>query len=268
MRQFLTPALLAGLLAALILSLVQTFWVTPLILQAETYENGPAPVADHHAAAPDHHAAAAEAKHHHDAPQAEHAHAVAVPEDHHAAGAGHEHDPQAWAPEDGWQRTLATAGANLVMGVGYGLMLLGCYQLRRPQGLRGGLLYGLAGFAVAFGAPSLGLPPELPGTEAADLVLRQSWWLGTAVATAGGLYLLSLRRGWAFNVAAVLLLGAPHLIGAPQPAVHQALAPETLQQQFVLASALVNLLFWLVLGGASAWLFNRHAQAGEMQAAR
>lgn len=31
-----------GLLAALLLTLLQSFWVAPLILQAETYENAPA----------------------------------------------------------------------------------------------------------------------------------------------------------------------------------------------------------------------------------
>ena len=31
-----------GLLAALLLTLLQSFWVAPLILQAETFENAPA----------------------------------------------------------------------------------------------------------------------------------------------------------------------------------------------------------------------------------
>ena len=38
----------SGLLAALLLTLLQSLWVTPLILQAETYENN-APSAEHHA---------------------------------------------------------------------------------------------------------------------------------------------------------------------------------------------------------------------------
>lgn len=32
----------SGLLAALLLTLLQSFWVAPLILQAETFENAPA----------------------------------------------------------------------------------------------------------------------------------------------------------------------------------------------------------------------------------
>ena len=38
-----------GLLAALLLTLLQSFWVAPLILQAETYEKAPAAEAHEHA---------------------------------------------------------------------------------------------------------------------------------------------------------------------------------------------------------------------------
>jgi hypothetical protein len=40
-------------------------------------------------------------------------------------------------------------------------------------------------------APAIGLPPELPGIEAAALQSRQLWWVATAVATAAP----DLRRG-------------------------------------------------------------------------
>jgi predicted cobalt transporter CbtA len=56
------------------------------------------------------------------------------------------------------------------------------------------------------------------------------------------------------------------LIGAPLPAVKEALAPEALQHQFILTSALLNALFWLVLGAASAWFYiraNRSAVEGD-----
>ena len=53
-----------GLLAALLLTLLQSFWVAPLILQAETYENS-APAAAHEHEHAD--AAAAGDGHHHDA---------------------------------------------------------------------------------------------------------------------------------------------------------------------------------------------------------
>jgi cobalt transporter subunit CbtA len=229
----------SGLLAAIVLTLLQSLWVTPLILQAETYENSPAtaPVAEHS------HEASQAAVH-------EHAHEAAEP-------AAHSHDSEAWAPEDGWQRTLSTGLSNLVVAIGFALMLAGLFTLRAPNKTWQGLLWGFAGFATFCLAPAAGLPPEVPGTAAADLVQRQSWWIGTALATATGLGLLAFTKHWTLRVAGLVLLAVPHLIGAPQPEVHSSLAPEALAQQFVVASLVTNALFWAALGLASAWLFSR-----------
>ena len=218
-----------GLLAALLLTLLQSFWVAPLILQAETYEN-PAPAAQTH----------------------EHAD---------AAGEGHHHDAEAWSPEDGWQRVLSTTGGNLVVAVGFALILVALYSLREPKRAGTGALWGLAGFAVFCLAPTLGLPPELPGTAAADLGQRQAWWIGTASATAVGLALLVFARHWLLKALGAVLLVIPHVIGAPQPEVHESLAPEALETQFKVASWLTNAAFWLALGLLSAWLFRRSSQA-------
>ncbi|AIN58905.1 cobalt transporter [Pseudomonas soli] len=218
----------SGLLAALLLTLLQSFWVAPLILQAETYETA-APAVEHH--------------------------------EHGEAAAPHEHSAEAWAPEDGWQRVLSTTGGNLVVAVGFALILAALYSLRTPGRVATGALWGLAGFAVFCLAPTLGLPPELPGTAAADLGQRQTWWIGTAAATAAGLALLVFAHHWLFKVLGVALLVVPHLIGAPQPAVHESLAPEALETQFKIASWLTNAAFWLALGLLSAWLFRRSSQA-------
>ncbi|MBI6896089.1 CbtA family protein [Pseudomonas putida] len=220
----------SGLLAALLLTLLQSFWVAPLILQAETYESA-APATEQH----------------------EHGDAAAPHE--------HEHSTEAWAPEDGWQRVLSTTGGNLVVAVGFALILVALYSLREPNRVATGALWGLAGFAVFCLAPTLGLPPELPGTAAADLGQRQTWWIGTAAATAAGLALLVFARHWLFKALGVTLLVIPHLIGAPQPAVHESLAPGALETQFKIASWLTNAAFWLALGLLSAWLYRRSRQA-------
>lgn len=225
----------AGLLAAIVLTLLQSLWVTPLILQAESYESS-APAEE--------------------IVVAEHSHAGATPEHSHAA-AGHSHDAEAWAPEDGWQRTLATGLSNLVVAVGFALMLAGLFTLRAPGQTWQGLPWGLGGFAAFSLAPSAGLPPELPGTAAAELLLRQYWWIGTAVATAAGLGLLAFARHWALRIVGLVILTIPHLIGAPQPEVHSSLAPEALEHEFILASLLTNALFWSALGLAAAWFYSR-----------
>ncbi|WP_223545074.1 CbtA family protein [Pseudomonas sp. A-B-19] len=215
-----------GLLAALLLTLLQSFWVAPLILQAETYEKAePAAVEMH-----------------------EHAD---------GAMAAHTHDGEAWEPEDGWQRVLSTTGGNLVVAVGFALMLAGLYTLRAPTKTSQGLLWGLAGYATFVLAPTLGLPPELPGTAAADLAQRQLWWIGTAASTAVGIALIVFSRHWLMKVLGVAILAVPHVIGAPQPQVHSMLAPEVLETQFKIASQLTNVVFWLALGLISAWLFRR-----------
>ncbi|WP_395605959.1 CbtA family protein [Pseudomonas sp. B16120] len=215
-----------GLLAALLLTLLQSFWVAPLILQAESFEKAP--------------------------PAAEMVH------EHAAGAAAHSHDAQAWEPEDGWQRVLSTTGGNLVVAVGFALMLAGLYTLRAPTRTAQGLLWGLAGYATFVLAPTLGLPPELPGTAAADLTLRQTWWIGTAASTAAGLALIVFGRNWLLKALGLAILAVPHVIGAPQPQLHSMLAPEALEAQFKIASQLTNVAFWLALGLISAWLFRRN----------
>lgn len=219
----------SGLLAALLLTLLQSFWVAPLILQAETYESA-APAAEHHSHGEE-------------------------------ANAGHTHSEEAWAPEDGWQRILSTTGGNLVVAVGFALILTALYSLREPGRTSTGALWGLAGFAVFCLAPTLGLPPELPGTAAADLGQRQSWWIGTAAATALGLALLVFARHGLLKALGAVLLVVPHVIGAPQPEVHESLAPQALENQFKIASWLTNAVFWVALGLLSAWLYRRSSHA-------
>ncbi|XXF08777.1 CbtA family protein [Pseudomonas sp. D2-3] len=226
----------AGLLAAIVLTLLQSLWVTPLIQHAETFE-----VAE-------------------PAATREHVHDTGTVAHDHEGAAGHGHDGEAWAPEDGWQRLLSTGLSNLVVAVGFALMLAGLFTLRAPEKTWQGLLWGLAGFATFVLAPSSGLPPELPGTAAADLLLRQYWWIGTAASTAAGLALLAFGSNWLLRIPGVMILALPHLIGAPQPEAHESLAPEALEHQFILASLLTNAVFWAALGLTAAWFHGRGRQ--------
>jgi cobalt transporter subunit CbtA len=171
------------------------------------------------------------------------------------AAPAHEHE-DGWKPEDGIERASLTALADVLTGVGFGLLLVSAYALRgRRVGWREGLCWGLAGFATFSLAPALGLPPELPGSATAPLLDRQLWWLATAAATGGGLALILLRRGPAATVAGLALLVLPHLYGAP---AHEAGAtPEALADRFVLVVLGTSFLFWLALGAASGLLYER-----------
>jgi cobalt transporter subunit CbtA len=230
--RIVSTAVAAGLLAGLLLTGVQMVQVTPIILQAEAYESAtPAP------------AVAAPA----------HAHADATP------AHEHEHEHAGWKPENGVERTLFTVLANATMGIAYGLLLCAALTVAgvRPT-WRQGLLWGAASYVVFFVAPSLGLPPELPGTSAAPLGQRQLWWSLTALSTAGGLALLAFGRHTAPRyIAGMILLVAPQLIGAPQPLVHTRTAPAELVQVFIVASALANAAFWLALGALTAYFYKK-----------
>lgn len=255
----------AGLVAGVLLTGVQQLQVNKLILQAEVYEDAadkaaeaapvPAPVTLPAAqSASDAPAAADDDAGAHDA---HHAHG------HDHEHAGHEHHHDDWKPENGVERTAYSVVANITIGVAFGLLLAAAFSLRgaRKVGWRAGLLWGAAGYLVFFAAPSLGLPPEVPGTAAAPLAARQGWWIATATSTAAALYLLAFVRSRPLKALAIALLVAPHLVGAPQPEVEASAAPVELAHAFIYATALSNAFFWLLLGALAGAIFDKTGRA-------
>ncbi|MBI3772651.1 MAG: CbtA family protein [Gammaproteobacteria bacterium] len=223
-RGMVKVAALAGILAGLLLTLIQQIQIIPLIHEAERYEH-PESTVDH----------------------ANHNHAT-----------GHEHGE--WQPENGWQRTLSTTGANIVVALGFALLLSAAVAFRGAKlNWRTGLLWGLGGYTVFFVAPSLALPPEVPGAQAAELEYRQLWWISTSLFTASGLVCILFFRQLAVRILGALLLIVPHLIGAPQPEVSGSSAPEELAQAFVVATFIANAVFWLGLGGLFGFFHRRFA---------
>jgi len=232
----LFSAALAGLLVGLTVTILQQFGTVPLIQKGEVYEK------------------AAESKGAEDASTAGHDHAAH----------DHDHAQAPWEPSDGFERNAYTALFNVVVWIGFGLLLAGALVLfRRPLTWREGLLWGLAGFVIFTAAPTLGLPPELPGIPAAPLGLRQVWWIATAVATATGLGLIVFNRSPLAAVVAIALLAAPHLVGAPQLDHVETDVPHALSHQFVVAVTLTALVGWALLGGLTGHLCHRFGIAHE-----
>ncbi len=231
LRNVVLIAAVAGLFASLVMTAMQAYSTVPLILKAETFENaGGEAVHDHGTAADSAAPAASEAQS--------------------AAAAEHEHGDEAWAPADGFERFAFNFLANLLSGIGFALILVAVSEFAGGiSSWRSGMLWGFAGFAVFTLAPGLGLPPELPAMPAADLVARQTWWIATVVATAAGLALVAFRGTVALSIVGVALIVAPHIIGAPQPESHASPIPENLHHQFVVATTVTNLVFWVLLGG-------------------
>ena len=169
--------------------------------------------------------------------------------------------PPAGTPWSDPGRLALTALANAVAATGFGLVLAAGFAARGGAGWKEGLLWGLGGFAAFSLAPSLGLPPELPGALAAPLAQRQGWWLLIALSTAGGLAMIAFARGAAWKLLGAALIALPHLIGAPHPAQPGGSAPAALQRAFVAASLLASALFWLLLGGLSGFFYQRLGRA-------
>ncbi|ARU56797.1 MAG: CbtA family protein [Pseudomonadales bacterium] len=245
-RNIIFAAVSAGLISGAVLAVLQHFFVTPVILNAEQFEVVE-PV----------NAGQLEqmAGHHHDdmSTQGEHT---------------HNHSHEAWAPDDGFERSLATFVSTALAAIGFGLLLSSGMTFRSaPHSavaqLKRGLFWGASGYAVFFVAPALGLPPEIPGAEATLLNGRQGWWMMTVLFSAAGLALLFFIRS-PLRFAGLFVLAVPHILGAPVPEHHgfshpdpEAVAQlEVLAAQFIQNTGIVNGIFWIVLGITSSMMLN------------
>ena len=249
-RRIVFSAVLAGVVAGVLLTGIQQLQVAPIIAAAETYE----------ADGSEGEAVGSAGEAHAPADGGSHAHGAREHDGHEHDGHehdGHEHD--GWSPADGFERTFWTGVANVGMAVGFALLLVAAFSLRENVSWRQGILWGLGGYAAFFALPALGLAPELPGAEAAALESRQAWWLVTVTLSVIGVALIGLTRGWRWKAAAVVLIAVPHLIGAPHPEVGHSLAPAELVRMFIVATAIANAVFWVVLGAGCAIAFRKLA---------
>ena len=241
--RLLSAALAAGFLAAVVVTGLELTLTSPLIVAAEAYEDRGA----------------------HRAAEAIPIRALPIV----LAHADHEHAaPDAapeWQPGPGLPRMAFTGLATLVGAVGYALLLgavmLACGREPTPETA---LAFAVAGFASEALGPALGLPPELPGSEAAPLATRQAWWLMTAAATGMGLYLIGIRRSFIAILGGLVMIVAPHVAGAPQPPEGASELPAALAAQFAARSLAVAFVFWALIGLGLGWAwqgFGRRAGA-------
>jgi cobalt transporter subunit CbtA len=237
-RRIFVAALAAGAGIGLLLAALQQVALVPLIQKAENYEH----------ADPARKAAAIPAA----VTLSELLPALIAP------AQAHEQHPAATAAEGGSaSRTALTVVATTLVSIGFAFLLVGAFAVSgHAVDAREGLLWGIAGFAVFALAPAFGLAPMLPGSAEADLVARQIWWVGTAVATAGGIALAVFGRwAWAIPVGIALIV-APHVIGAPHAEGVGSVPPE-LAASFAARSLVVAAVFWVLLGWAAGALYAR-----------
>ena len=95
---------------------------------------------------------------------------------------------------------------------------------------------------------------------AADVVIRQLWWWGTAAATATAIFGMAKFQNIAAVAIGIALIVVPHIIGAPQPTDHASAVPAPLAAAFAANTLAVGLAFWLMLGTLYGYLVERFAQ--------
>ncbi len=248
-QRIFLAAIAAGIAAGIFVTIIQHWKVIPLISHAELYEFSDGTTAHSHKLS--------------DLEQAIlDAEKKATPQSNIKTEATTESDDEAW-PKDGVERTLYTLGANIVTGVGFGLLLCAAITMHGKKiNIKSGALWGLAGFLIFAFAPAIGLAPEVPGTEAAWLDERQNWFYLTAAATAIGLGLMIFKKQYMIKAIGVLLVALPHIIGAPHPDEYAGTAPAPLAAEFAIHSLFASLCFWIMLGAVAGYYFYKLDQDG------
>ncbi len=245
-RNIILTALITAVIAGLTLGGLQSFSTIPVIYSAEKYE-----VEKEQTTTPA--TLGSETNQH---------------SQHAANSLSHHH--QEWSPKDGVERVSFTFLADILIAFGHSVLLISFMMLlylkfNKPEiSWKSGLIMGLGGYLSFYIATILGLPPEVPGTIAANLHDRQLWWTLTTITTILGLSTLYLAPG-ALKTIGLAFIVLPHLIGAPQPQTpgylnHDPAAFSALQQlehHFLLSTAWVNLVYWLVLGFFGGFLANK-----------
>ncbi|SDL74650.1 CbtA family protein [Aliiruegeria lutimaris] len=220
----LTSGIVAGAAAGLFTGLLQLALVQPVLLHAELYETG-----------------------------------ALVHRGAEAVSARWE-----WSGIDPARDGLSLLFSMLIFA-GYGLLLTAAMSLATEGETsispRAGAIWGVCGFVAAQLAPAFSLPPEVPGAAHIDLSQRQIWWYATVAVTAVALWLLAFGRSNWHALAAIVLLLAPHVIGAPQPEHFEGPVPQELAALFASRALGAGLAGWTVLGATLAWLRKHSAES-------
>lgn len=217
-RVFLA-AILAGGIAGLLLAGIQHFTITPLILEAESFE--------------------------------------ATDSDEGNANQGEEAWAPADGAERTFfaamNSVIVGIGFGLLLTACYALR--GAVTWRRGilWGLAGFAVFLLAPSFVGLPAKLPGDEVAELGMQ------QTWWWLTVIVTAAGLWIIafqpvLYLKL---FGVALIILPHLFRAFGAPQPEVQGGLAPEELRNTFIILTSLASAIFWVVLGILSAYFFER-----------
>jgi cobalt transporter subunit CbtA len=223
-KSLLSGGVIAGAVTGLAVAFLQFFLIQPLIVEAERYETGELVLMG---VAQDEPSGSS---------------SDTVPSAHDAHDADDEFSVVVRSGLTVLTLVLTWSGFGLVAGAALAThrALWGPHSISVPA-------LALSGFAAFVLSPSLGLPPELPGMQAAELSDRQMWWVMTAAATLAGLFLASGVKSWLGRLAGLALMVAPHLLGAPQPPASVPVIPPDLAALYSARALGLSLIGWLAL---------------------
>jgi len=218
--RILTSALFAGAAAGLIAALLQLYFVQPVLLHAELYESG----------------------------ELVHFGAEAISAHPDLGGID--------AMRDGLSIIF-----TMLVYTGYALILVAAMAFAEECGAsinaRTGIVWGIAGFFVFHLAPGFTLAPEVPGVAAADVYARQIWWFATVVAAGVAVWLIAFGKGWPAWGAAIILLLAPHVIGAPEPDSFTGPVPTEIGALFASRAFGIGMAAWVLTGCFAGFFWQR-----------
>ncbi len=176
----------------------------------------------------------------------------------------HQPDHAGEPSDDPLVRAAYTITGDVLLGIGFGMLLAAIYALGGKAGSLPGIVWGMAGFATFHLGPALIVPPSIPALELAPLGIRQVGWLLAAFCTALGLALLTFGQR-AAKFSGLLVLALPYVLSRWFFAVSggTTVSPPlaALQRHFVMYVLGDFLLFWIALGTLSGYLFEQSHDA-------
>lgn len=182
-----------------------------------------------------------------------------------------DHEQAVWEPQDGFERSAFTLLASVLLQFGLALALLTAitFASRRhsfmSEPLRASMLLAAAGFLCLFAWPALGLPPEIPGLDAARLGSRQGWWALAAGCAALAIAIAGVGRGRSRWLIAAICLAIPFVVGAPHISTNplagfdgeSARQLRDLEARFLWLTIGISIAQWLLLGVTCGLLARR-----------
>lgn len=169
-------------------------------------------------------------------------------------------------PSDGQLvRAAYSVAGDVLVGIGFGMLLTAAYALSGKSGLMPGALWGLAGFATFHLGPALVVPPSIPGLILAPLSQRQAEWLGAASCTGLGLAICAFGPNVA-KAGGFLLLFLPRGLFLLAVSGSAILPLSELEHPFPVYVLGNFVLFWVALGALSGYLFEQAAPGSDQKA--